>query len=220
MEKDLTAKMEQLAHVPALRPDYRITDADGLNEANALLDDLTAKEKQIEKIKDEKYTPARKALDDLRAIFDEPLKRIKAVKDLIRTEAKRYVRVEADKRLAAVRAEQERQQNELAALEEKRRKAEESGRTKTVAKIEAQQVAVAIAPSTVAAPLEKPDGMNRFIKETWKFKYTDKNGEPSDTPDLTLIPVEFHLVDTVRIGKLVRADGANVKINGIYIYKE
>jgi hypothetical protein len=217
MPDEIITRVESI-HLPALRPDYHITDAEALGEANALLEDLTAKEKIIEKLKDEKYTPARKALDELRSIFDAPLKRIKEYKDLIRTEAKRYLQVEEAKRLAAAKAEDDRRNEEMRKLEEKRLKAEAAG--KSTAKIDAKMVSAALAPSLVLVPVEKPDGMNRFVKTTGKYYCVDKNGERTNTPDLSVIPLQYHILDEARMGALARAPGNKDAIPGICWYRE
>jgi hypothetical protein len=217
MPDEITTRIESI-HLPALRPDYHITDAEALGEANALLEDLTAKEKIIEKLKDEKYTPARKALDELRSIFDAPLKRIKEYKDLIRTEAKRYLQVEEAKRLAAAKAEDDRRNEEMRKLEEKRLKAEAAG--KSTVKIDAKMVSAALAPSMVPAPVEKPEGMNRFVKTTGKYRFIDKNGVISDTPDMSIIPLYLHLLDTAQLGAIARAPGNKPNIPGISWYRD
>lgn len=217
-DQDYTAQVAALAHLPALRPNYKITDADQLAEANALLEDLTAKEKQIEKIKDDKYTPARKALDDLRSIFDIPLKNIKAIKDTIRAEAKRYLAAEEALRLAAARAEEERRNAEMRTLEAKREAAEAAG--KSTAKLDAKMTAAALAPSLIPEPIAKPDGMNRFVKTTGKYRFVDKTGVISDTPDMSIIPLYLHLLDTAQLGAIARAPGNKPNIPGVDFFKE
>jgi hypothetical protein len=220
MDQDLTKRIEQLGHVPAIAANYRIASQSELDEANALLDDLTAKEKQIKKIKDEKYTPAKKALDDLRSIFDNPIKGIGAIKDIIIAEVKRYQKAEDAKRAELLRIENEKKDKELAALQEKQDAAEAAGKVKTAEKLNAKMVDVFMAPSEVAPAIVKPEGLSRFVKQTGKFGYVSANGEIVDKPDMALIPVEWHLLDTTAIGAIARAPGNKPKIPGIYFYKD
>ncbi|MFA5727553.1 MAG: hypothetical protein WC886_07930 [Saccharofermentanaceae bacterium] len=220
MEQDLIKRIEQLGHVPAIASDYRITSQGEYDEANALLDDLTAKEKQIKKVKEKKYAPAKKALDDLRSIFDNPLKAIGEVKDIIIAEAKRYKRVEDAKRAELLAIENKKKDAEMAALQAKQEAAEAAGKVKTAEKLNAKMVDTFLAPSAVPPAPVKPEGLSRFVKLTGKFGYVSKDGEIVDKPDMNLIPVDWHILDTTALGAIARAPGNKPKIPGIYFYKD
>jgi len=220
MDQDLIKQVEQLGHVPAIGANYHIATQSDLDDANALLDDLNAKEKQLEAIKEKNYTPARKALDDLRTFFNKPIEAVQSVKEIVRKEAKRYIRAEEEKRLAIAREEEAKRQAELVKLQEKADKAREEGRTKAADNAERKMVDVALAPALIPAAIVKPDGINKFVREVGKYGFVSANGEIIAEPDMTIIPVAYHLLNTAALNSAAKAPGPKPKIPGIYFYKD
>jgi hypothetical protein len=122
------------------------------------------------------------------------------------------------------RAEARRRSDELARQERERlaREAEQmadAGDVEGAMDVLEQVDQVAPVPaSTVQVAVEKAEGIT--YRDNWTYCFIDAKGRDSETPDLSLIPVDYHVVDTKALGRVVGAMKERANIAGIRAFND
>lgn len=57
-------------------------------------------------------------------------------------------------------------------------------------------------------------------RENWTFEWVDKDGKPAQQPDLTLIPLAYHMADVSAIRAVVKALKDKTDIPGVNAYSD
>jgi hypothetical protein len=119
---------------------------------------------------------------------------------------------EARRRAAELEAEQkaniERQATELA----------DAGDTEAALDTLKEVESVFVAPKAVEEKVAQTTGV--AYRDNWQVQYVDRAGKPVDSPDLALIPVEYHMVDASAIGKVVKAMKDRTNIPGVRAFND
>lgn len=77
---------------------------------------------------------------------------------------------------------------------------------------------VFVAPKAVEEKVAQTSGV--AYRDNWQVQYVDRAGKPVDSPDLSLIPVEYHMVDASAIGKVVKAMKDRTNIPGVRAFND
>lgn len=150
----------------------------------------------------------------------EVLKPIEDARVYLRRECGAIQRVLDDE----ARAEARRKADEAAAAERKRLQEEaertaDAGHVETALEILDEVAAVQPPPvSTMTVAPEKAVGI--AYRDNWKFEYVDAKGRPTQKPDIALIPQQYHVVDAVALGQVVRAMKDRTSIPGIRVFND
>jgi hypothetical protein len=170
--------------------------------------ELKAREKKLEGELDSIRRPINLGLKNLSALFKPALDGLVALRrnnDIMLTTYEAEEKQARQKLEAELRAKQEAERKKLEAQAEKLRAA---GKEAQAAAKEAKAEAAA-APVFVASSLPKLEGISK-TRDIPKFRIVDE----------AKIPREYLCADEVKIGKVVRATGGEIKIEGVEIYYE
>ena len=78
-----------------------------------------------------------------------------------------------------------------------------------------------VQPVAVVIPKDVPKLENGPVFRTvWKFRYVDVNNRPIETPNIKLIPVEYHMIDEKKLNKIASAGKGTIKVPGVEFYSE
>ena len=186
------------------QPDY--------DEAGELLKKIKVKAAEIEELQKGITRPLNEALKRARDLFRRPLDYLERAENSLRKvrliwqndqEAKR---LEAESKLRELARKEEEKKRK--ALEVRIEKAEEKGDTEKAELLREKQAEVFVPAPIVESQVQKTEGIG--IRKMWKFRIADES----------LIPREYLIPDSVKIGKMVRASGGTVKIAGVEVFSE
>jgi hypothetical protein len=174
-------------------------------EMDDILSQIKMHYKEVEDKRKELKAPiiaSGKALD---AFFDKPKQTLENAQRIISNailDYRRRIAEEARKQQEELnrKAEEERQR-----LEERASKAEEKGKDDKAESLRMKADAVVAPVINAEVKLE-----NSCIVKTWKYEIID----------VDKLPREYMIPDDSKIGKMVRASGGTLKIEGVRIYAE
>ena len=172
-------------------------------EMDNILAQIKKRYNELEAKRKETIKPITEAGKKINGLFSRPKeileKAERTIKDSLLdyrnriTETNRKIQEELNKK-----AEEERRK-----LEERARKAEDNGK-------EEKAELLRIQAETIVAPIvnNRIELNNSTVAKWWKFEIENEK----------IIPREYLMIDTVKIGKIVRASGGTLSIPGVRIY--
>jgi len=172
-------------------------------EMDNILAQIKKRYNELEAKRKEMIKPITEAGKKINGLFSRPKEILKKAERTIKdslldyrnriTETNRKIQEELNKK-----AEEERRK-----LEERARKAEDNGK-------EEKAELLRIQAETIVAPIvnNRIELNNSTVAKWWKFEIENEK----------IIPREYLMIDTVKIGKIVRASGGTLSIPGVRIY--
>lgn len=197
---------EQTWKIASLPATLSIVTTQQYEDAGEKLKALSAKEKEIEKLRTQLKAPILAAGRAIDAFFNTPLDRITKARDAYKLAIKGYQRVEEQKRLALEAKAQEEARKERERLEARAAAAAAKGKTE---KAEVLQTAAASIVSPVI-PKTTPKLQGVSNRKTWHY----------EVEDVALLPREYMQPDDKKLGAYIRAMKSEAQIPGVRIYSE
>lgn len=197
---------EQARHLATIGERYSVATADEFTVAGEELRRIKAAQKRLDEVRKGITRPidaAKKAILDL---FREPETRLAAAESGVKRAMLGFQAEQDRLRQAEQRKAEEAARKERERLEAQAAKAVAAGKLE---KAEALEVRAA----TVSAPVihrEAPKVAGLSTREVWRYEITDA----------ALIPREYLVPDTVKIGKVVQALRGDTTIPGVRVYAE
>jgi hypothetical protein len=181
-----------------------VTTAAEYEEAATVLQNLTAREKEVEARKAELWDPLAKLTRGVQALFNPPLKVLDQAKKLISSKMGAYALEQRNIALAAQqRADQEAEDARQKLLAKAERAADDGNRARADV-LEAR--AESIQAPTIEADIPKVSGVQ--LRERWLFEVTDE----------AEVPEEYRSVDEVKIRAAVNTYHDKLEIPGVRIW--
>lgn len=189
-------------------------------DAEAMLLTLADAEKRVREVLDPIVEAAHKTHKAATTKRGELLKPIEEARTYLRRECGRIQQqLEAE-----AAAEARRKADEDAAAERARIQAEaeaiaDTGDVETAMEVLEEADAVIVAPvSTTRVAPAVTSGLT--YRDNWMPRWVNAKGQPCDTPDVRLIPVEYLKVDEVAIRRVVGAMKDRTRIPGVQAYND
>lgn len=87
------------------------------------------------------------------------------------------------------------------------------------AQAQAQGASEIVVPAVSVVPdVKKPAGT--YLRDNYRFRYVDENGEPVNAPRLDLIPMEYHQVNEQMLRAIATSSKGMATVKGVEFYAE
>lgn len=189
-----------LAQAQALK----VITADNYESAAAVLQNLTAREKEVEARKAEVWDPLAKLTKAVQALFNPPLKVLDEAKRIVSGKMGVYALEQRNIALAAQQRANQEAEDARQKLLDKAEKAADDGNRVRAQILEAR--ADSVQAATIEVDIPKVSGIQ--LRERWLFEVTDP----------TEVPREFLMVDERLVRAEVNAKEHLAKIPGVRIW--
>lgn len=193
-----------------------IADQATLDLAGVITKKATAAANDLDLVRTTLVKPDRERVDAINDALNPSIKKLGPFKKAMDGKIDKYVAELERQRLEQLRIEQEQRDAEAKKLERKADRAAERGDEETAADLRAQSAAASV-PVGGPPPIIRP---KTNARKTCKVYWVDRKGRRIAKPDMTLIPIEYHLPDESTLRNIGTASKGGTKIAGVEFVME